>query len=86
MDSNKFLCMINLKNHNYITLIKCIGSVGETILPMLLIFEVNILYKWYQHNKWNNNIVISITKTGYAKNNIVLKQLQYFINYIQNKR
>lgn len=45
INPNKLFYMIDLKNRNYITLAKCIGSAGEIIPPMLVIFGVNILYK-----------------------------------------
>ena len=45
MDPNKPLCMIDPDNRNYITSVECIGSLGETIPPMLLISGVNILHK-----------------------------------------
>ena len=37
--------MIDPKNRNYIILNEFIDSVGETISPMVLVSEVNILYK-----------------------------------------
>lgn len=45
IDANKFFCMINPENHNYIISIKYINLAGKTIPPMLLISRVNILYK-----------------------------------------
>lgn len=42
MDANKLFYIIDPKNCDYITLVKCISSVSETILLMLLIFGVNI--------------------------------------------
>ncbi len=45
INANKPLCMIDPENRDYITSVECIGFAGETIPPMLLISEVNILYK-----------------------------------------
>lgn len=64
---------MNPKNRNYIISIKCIGFASKTILPMLLVFRVNILNKWSQYKNLDNNIVISKTKTGYANNNTMLE-------------
>ncbi len=66
IDANKLVCMIDPENYDYITSVECIGSAGETILSMLLISGVNILYKWYQHNDLDSNVMIDITETGYA--------------------
>ena len=37
--------MIDPENHNYITSAECIGSAGKTILPIMLVFRINILCK-----------------------------------------
>lgn len=42
IEPNKPVCMINPRNRNYITSVKCISSADETIPLMLLIFRVNI--------------------------------------------
>lgn len=81
MDINKPFYIIDLKNHDYIISVQCISSAGETILPILLISGVNILYKWYQYNNLDGNIVIGIMETGYANNDIALEWLQHFIAY-----
>ncbi len=73
--------MIDLKNRNYINSVKCIGSIGKTILPILLISEVNILHKWCLYNDLNGHVVIGITITGYA-DDTALELFQYFINHI----
>ena len=86
IDPNKPLRMIDLENRDYITLVECIGSAGETIPPMLLISGVNILHKWCQHNDLDGGIVIGITETGYANDNTALEWLQHFIDHTQNKR
>lgn len=75
IDTNKPFCIIDLENHDYIISVQCISFVGETILPILLISRVNILYKWYQYNNLDDNIVIDIMETGYANNNIALEWL-----------
>ena len=67
--------MIDPDNRDYITSVECIGSVGETIPPMLLVSGVNILYKWYQHNNLGGDIVISTTETGYANDDTALEWL-----------
>lgn len=73
IDLNNF-CIVDPKNHDHIISVKYIGSINlKTILLMLLVFKINILYKWYQHNDLDRDIVISITKTGYINNNITLK-------------
>ena len=56
--------MIDLENHDYITLVECIGSAEKTILSILLISGVNILHMWCQHNDVDRNIVISKNETG----------------------
>ena len=48
--------MINPENCDYIISVKCIGSASETIQPMLLIFGVNILQKWFQHDDLDDEI------------------------------
>lgn len=73
MNPNKPFCIINYKNCNYITSIKYINIASEIIPSILLVFGVNILYKQYQHNNLDGNIIIGIRKTGYTNNNIVLK-------------
>ena len=73
MNPNKPLHMIDPDNCNYITSVECISSAGETIPPMLLVSRVNILYKWYQHNNLEGDIVIGITETGYANDDTALK-------------
>lgn len=45
-----------------------------------------MLYKWYQHNNLDKDVVIGITKTGYANDDIALEQLQHFINHTKNKK
>ena len=45
MDPIKLLRMIDPENHDYITLVECIGSAGEIIPHILLISGVNILRK-----------------------------------------
>lgn len=65
--------LIDFQNRDYITSIKCIGSAGETILPLLVISEVNILYKWNQHNDLNGDIVIDKTKIDYANDETFFK-------------
>ena len=86
MDSNKPLRMIDPDNCDYITSIECIGSAGETIPLILLVSGVNILYKWYQHNNMEDDIVIGTTETGYANDDIALEWLQHLIDHTQNKR
>ena len=73
IDFKKKICMIDFKNHNYITSVKYISSISETILLILLIFRINILYKWYQYNDLDDKVMIDIIKTGYINNNIILK-------------
>lgn len=73
MDMNKSLYIINPENRDYITSIEYIVSADKTILPMLLIFRVNIFHKWYLHNDLDDNIVIGITKTSYTNNNTTLE-------------
>ncbi len=73
MESNKSLCMIDAENRDYIILVQCIDSADETILLILSISKVNILYKWCQHNDLYDNIVIGITETHYANNDISLE-------------
>ena len=86
MDPNKPLCMVDPNNRNYITSVRCIGSVGKIILPMLLVSGVNILYKWCQHNNFYGDIVIGTTETDYANDDTALEWLQHFIDHTQNKR
>ena len=86
MDPNKSLCMIDPDNYDYITSIECIGSVGETIPPMLLVSGVNILYNWYQYNNLEGDIMIGITETDYVNDDTALEWLQHFIDHRQNKR
>ena len=78
--------MINPENRNYITSIECIGSIGKTVPPMLLVSGVNILHKWCHHNDLDGDIMIGITETGYVNDNTAFEWLQHFINHIQNKR
>ena len=73
IDPNKPFCIIDPNNHDYITSIECISSVGETILPILLVSKINNLYKWYHHNDLEGDIVIGTTEIGYANNNTALE-------------
>lgn len=73
MDANKSFCIIDLENCDYIISVECIGSVDETIPLMFLISQINILYKWCQHNDLNGNIVIGTIETSYIINDIALK-------------
>lgn len=73
MDPNKSLCMIDSENHDYIISVEYIGSAGEIIPPILLVFRVNILHKQCQHNDLNSDIIIGITETGYINNDITLE-------------
>lgn len=75
IDLNKSLSIIDPDNHNYITSVKCIDSVGKTIPPMLLVSGTNILYKWYHHNNLDRGTLIDTTKSGYTNNNTMLKWL-----------
>ncbi len=86
MDPNKLLRMIDPDNRDYFTSVECIGSAGETILPILLVSGVNILYKWCQHNDLESDIVIGTTEPGYANDDTALEWLQDFIDHTQNKR
>ncbi len=70
----------------YLTSVKCISSAGETILSILLIFKVNILYKWCKPKDLDGNIVIGITETVYVNNVTTVKWLHYLIDYSQNKK
>ena len=45
MDLNKPLRIIDPDNRDYITSVKCIGSLKKTMPSMLLISRVNILHK-----------------------------------------
>lgn len=65
--------MIDFENYYYITLVEYIGFMSKTILPIFLNFRVNILYKRYQYNDLDRDIVISITETSYVNNDIALK-------------
>ena len=73
MDLNKPFCMINLKNRDYITSVKCIGPAGETIPPMWFVSGVNILHKWCQNDNLDGDIVIDTTETGYANDDTTFK-------------
>lgn len=73
MDPTKLLHIIDPKNCDNITLIEYIHSIGETILPMLLISKVNILLKQCQHKNLDRDIVIGITEICYANNNTALE-------------
>lgn len=53
---------------------------------MLLISGINIFHKQWQYNDLDKDIVTSTTKTGYVNDNITLKWLQHFTNYIKNKK
>lgn len=75
MDQNKPLRMINPDNCDYITSVECIGLASRTFLPMLLVFRVYILHKWCHYNDLDGGNVISITKFGYANNDIALEWL-----------
>ena len=86
LDEKKLLCILNSDNCNYITLIECINATGEMILPLLIIFEGNILHKWCQHNDLNREILINISKSDYSNNNLAINWLHYFIHYMQNKK
>lgn len=86
INQKKSFQIIDLRNRNYITSIKYINSAGKNIPSMILVFGVNILYKQYQYNILDNNIIIGITEMGYTNNDTTLKWLQHFIDYIQNKR
>lgn len=69
----KPLYIIGLKNWDYITPVKYINSTNKTILFILLITRVSILYNWCKYNNWDKYIIISITKTSYIKNDIMLE-------------
>ena len=86
IDPNKPLQMIDPENCDYITSVECIGSAGETIPPMFLISEVNILHKWCQDNNLDGKTLIGITKTNYTNNNTILNKLQHFIDHTQNEK
>ncbi len=86
IDPNKPLQMIDPENCDYITSVECIGSAGETIPPMFLISEVNILHKWCQDNNLDGETLIGITKTNYTNNNTILNKLQHFIDHTQNEK
>ena len=75
MDPNKLLRMIDPENRDYIILVECIGSAGETIPPMLLISRVNIPHKWCQDNNLDGETLIGSTETGYGNDDTVLDWL-----------
>lgn len=65
--------MIDINNHNYITLVEYIGFIDKSIPPILLVSRVNILHKLYQYNDLEKDTLIGIIESGYANNNTALE-------------
>ncbi len=78
--------MIDLDNCDFITSIKCIGAVDETIYPRFFILEVNILYKLYTHNALGKKTLIGTIDRRYANYDTPLEWPQHFNDNTKMKR
>ncbi len=77
--------MIDCDYCNYSTLIECINSVGETILPIFFILEVKILYQFCTHNDFDGKTFIRNRDTCSSNYDKSLEWFQYFINHTKNE-
>ena len=76
--------MIDFYNRDYVTSVKYISLAGNIILLLLIIFEVNIFYKWCEENDLEDELLIDINERGYSNNNFVMSWLKHFIKQTQH--
>lgn len=72
LNFKKLMVVINLGNWKYIISVNSISGDRKTILPILILCDIQILEKWIQKNDFNNNILLVSSPTRYSNDELAL--------------
>jgi len=79
------LQMADLKNRDYIMVVKAVSVVDESIPPMIIIKEVHILAKW-SANDIDDDTLFNTSDISYSNDDLAIDWLRHFIRCTQGKR
>jgi DDE superfamily endonuclease len=68
-------------NRELITMGECISAAGEVIPPLLIIKGKHFQERWVSHSKLQDDVLLSVSDTGYINDLIALKWLEFFHEY-----
>ena len=86
LDVNKNIRMTDSNNRDYVTSVKVVNAIDDTILTMLIMKRVNILHKWTLSNDLDDHILLSTSDSKYINDDLVMNWLHHFIKQTKKKR
>ena len=84
-DKKKKNYMTNSNNKNYCTIVKIVNVVKAVISSLLILKAFNVLLKWSQ-NDFDDRIQLNVFESNYSNDDLALKWLQHFINFIKSNK
>ena len=72
LDPEKPMLLTNPDNREYIISMESISGEGKTILPMLILCDIQILKKWTYKNNLDDDILLATSPIRYSNDELAL--------------